>query len=57
MYPEQQQPRPKLHLPSPETTKYAKDLLELVLLLLTVPWILYRFLTHPRETLHKRENA
>lgn len=39
-------------LPSPEQAKYWRDLLELALLLLALPWILAHFMRNPRGAVH-----
>ena len=49
----QQQPR----LWSAEKVSRVKDLLELALLLLAFPWILYKLFTNPKGLLENRESA
>ena len=34
-------------LPSPERVAYIRNSLEIIVLLLALPWILYELLTHP----------
>lgn len=46
---------PPSRLPSAAAVTYWKDALSLFLLLVTVPWILYRLLTNPRDLLRHRE--
>lgn len=43
----EQQQGSRLRLPSPERVKFWKDLLELALLLLALPWILAHMLRDP----------
>jgi len=52
-----QQPSSRITLPNDATVTRWKNLLELALLLISFPWILYRLLTHPRDLLKNREGA
>ena len=52
-----QQPEHRLSLPSAEWVSRVKDLLELGLLLLAYPWILYKLFTNPKRLLENRESA
>ena len=44
-----------LHLPSAATVIYLKDLITLGLLLLALPWIVYRLFTDPTGLMKNRE--
>ena len=52
-----QQPSSRINLPADATIVRWKNLLELVLLAISFPWIIYRLLTSPRDLLKNREGA
>lgn len=44
-------------MPNPQKVEQIKNLLELALILLALPWILYRLVTDPRGLMQSRESA